>query len=247
MGETTNAPQKVAGLIPYFFYDLYGRILPGLFLLCGLLAEFWNALPTQTLIEGIHNASASEWLVGSAITVAACFIVGLLLSEITRLTLWRLKVPVSLSGLREHFGCGKDEVSAIERAFESRFRFRLDRPEKEGTYLIYCGRLCEFVVISQSPAMDAVAVRVAAEELLSRSLLAASAILFLCTLVPLLCSHIPFLCRLIPFLRSFRPFCLWATIGYLFVGCLSFLSYRHYNRKAILEKFQSFLALTRQG
>ena len=234
MGETTDAPQKVAGLIPYFFYDLYGRILPGLFLLCGLLAEFWNVLPAQTLKKGIHNVSASEWIVGVAVTLAACFVAGLLLSEITRLTVWKLqRVPVSISELREHFGSGKDEVSVIERAFESHFDFRLDRPGKGGRYLIYCGRLCEFVVINQSPAMDAVAVRVAAEELLSRSLLAASVILFLCSLIPLLC--------------SFPPFCLWVTIGYLLIAVLSFSSYRHYNRKAILEKFQSFLALTRQG
>lgn len=225
MGETTDTPHKVAGLIPYFFYDLYGRILPGLYLLSGLLLAFWCKPAALGLKSGVRDASASEWIIGSAIALAACFIVGLLLTEVTRITLWKLRVPVSIEDLRAHFGSAPEVPSTIESAFQSRFGFPLSPPSKSGTYLIGCGRLCEFVVISQSPAMDAVAVRVAAEELLSRSLFVASLIL-------------------LPF--SFRPFNWWALIVYSFVAVLSYGSYKHYRRKSILEKFQMFLALTQR-
>lgn len=227
MPEPIELPHKAGGVVPYFFYDLYGRILPGLFLVCGLFAT-WAAshkARAHGLACAIQEARAAEWTAGAAVILGGSFVIGFLLSEATRLTLWRRRHPVSLERLREYFGAPAGKNSPLEEAFESYFRFRLDHPTEHKAYLIYCARLCEFVVANRSAVLDSVAVRVAAEEVLSRNILVSAVIL----VVASACNAA------------------WvAALVYLVVAALSYASWEHYQRKGILEKFQSFFALTRE-
>jgi hypothetical protein len=101
----------------------------------------------------------------------------------------------------------------------------LDHKSNEGAYLVYCGRLCEFVVICRNGALDSVNVRVAGEELLSRSLVVASCLL----------------CVLSARLRE------WGILSAFFVvGVVALRCFRHYRAKSTREKFQMFLALYRE-
>ena len=226
MAEPIELPQKAGGVVPYFFYDLYGRILPGLFLLCGFIAVWShrNVELASRVAEAIKGASALGWGVALLGVVAVSFLVGFLLSEVTRITLWRFKkVPSTLGKWREHFGEESGERSSIGAAFEAYFGFRLDLESKNEKYLIYCARLCEFAVAIESPPLDAVATRVAAEELLSGSLFWASV-----------------------FLAVANAWALsWLLLVYLVLAGLSYGSYDHYREKGIREKFQMFLAVTK--
>lgn len=66
MSELENLPEKVVGVIPYFFYDLFGRILPGLFLTCGLFLALHHNEHVKNIIKHAQGAGAAEWVVGSA-------------------------------------------------------------------------------------------------------------------------------------------------------------------------------------
>jgi hypothetical protein len=226
MGEVEGLPQKVGGVVPYFFYDLYGRILPGLFLWCGLIAAWWQTPVVQRFVCAVRGLSATGWAFGSLMALAACFLAGFLLSDLTRITLWKLVRPISIKQVRGYFGTPADQKSALETAFESYFGFPMTRAIEEDQDLIWAARLCEFVIVSQNPAMDSVLTRVAAEELLSRSLMVASSIL-----APISACHGT----------------LVASVAYVVIGYLSFSSYKHYRQKGFRERFQTFYALVKSS
>jgi hypothetical protein len=222
MPELESVPEKVASVVPYFFYDLYGRIFPGAFLISGLVFAWSSNKLVKDCATHAAGARAAEWVVGSVLGIAACFVAGFLLSEITRHTLWRFKVPLSLGELREHFGSPPDSECSVESAFRECFGFALDHQSKKQTYLLYCGRLCQLAVATRQYALDAVNVRVDAEDLLSRSLCVASAILLVISLVR----------------------CQWIVgIVYLTLTVITFASFQHYRDKGLRERFQMFLVL----
>jgi hypothetical protein len=223
MSELESLPEKVVSVVPYFFYDLFGRILPGLFFLCGVFLAWRHGSRVQWFLEQAQRARAAEWVVGGVILVAGCFLSGFLLSTVSQV-LWVPRIPVSLATLRDHFGSPATEESSIETAFRAHFGFRLDHSSKEKTYLVYCSRLCQLAVASLHPALDSQSRRVESEELLSRSLCAASIILLLVSAA-----------------RGQWTAC----IAYVVIALLSFLSYRHYRAKGFREKFQMFLVLFR--
>ena len=225
MSELESLPEKVAGGIPYFFYDLFGRIVPGLFLIFGLCFVYRSKPCVKDLLSGAQTARIAEWVVGATIVLVLSFVLGFLLSDLSRFFLWRFSHPVTLAKLRDLFGSASSDESSIEVAFKSYFGFGLDFKSTQDTYLIYCGRLCEFVIVYRNSALDSVNVRVAAEELLSRSLVVASAPLSILAL----------------FDHEW-----WIFGAYFGIAIVSFHSYLHYQRKAIREKFQMFLALSRE-
>lgn len=222
MSELESLPQKVVSVVPYFFYDLFGRILPGLFLLCGVFLAWRHSSRVQWFLEQAQRARAAEWVVGGVILVAGSFLSGFLLSTVSR-ALWKLRIPISLATLRDHFGSPAAAESSIETAFRAHFGFGLDHRTEEKTYLVFCSRLCQLAVASRHPALDSASVRVDAEELLGRSLCAASFILLLLTAA----------------LRQ------WIAFAYTVIAVLSLLSSRHYRAKGIRERFQMFLVLFR--
>lgn len=221
VAEPDSIPERVTAGIPYFFYDLFGRIVPGVFLTCGTGFACRRGPLIQSILMWAKGASTGEWIFGAGVFVVGSFVAGFLLSELSRL-FWLLKIPVSLTYLRNLFGSADGEESVLESSFKSHFGFGLDGDSTERTYLIYCARLCEFVVICRNSALDAVNVRVAGEELLSRSVFWGSVLLFgVCV-----------------WLREWR-----SVVAYFFIGLLSLLSFLHYRKKGIREKFQMFHAL----
>ncbi len=224
MSELENLPEKVVSLIPYFYYDLFSRILPGFFLTFGLFLAFHDKKQVKDLIEGAKGARTAEWVVGCAVLVAACFLVGFLLGQLGRLLWLRFKIPVSLADLRDQFGSTATAESSLEVAFRTHFGFGLNHNTEKKTYLVYCSRLCELAVASRHPALDAVSVRIASEELLSRSLLFAGVILLS--------------------VSGIRQQW-WACGAYIVIASLALRSFIHYREEGIRERFQMFLILWR--
>jgi hypothetical protein len=221
MSELENLPEKVVSLIPYFFYDLFGRIFPGLFLLCGSVLAVRCTNQIQEFFEQAKNALTVEWIVACMVLAAGCFVLGFLISTLSR-ALWRFRVPTSLAALRDQFGSDATTESAIEIAFEAHFHFKLGHETSNKTYLVNCSRLCQLAVTSRHPSLDSVSVRVDAEDLLSRSLFVASVLLLVLN----------------------ASLCHWiACVAYAVLAGISLSSFFHYRKKQIRERFQMFLVL----
>lgn len=54
MGVEDVVPKQVSGMIPHFWFDILGRIVPGGFLLVGLFSEDWH----KSLTEFVHKFAA---------------------------------------------------------------------------------------------------------------------------------------------------------------------------------------------
>lgn len=54
MGAEDVVPKQVSGMIPHFWFDILGRIVPGGFLLVGLFSEDWH----KSLTEFVHRFAA---------------------------------------------------------------------------------------------------------------------------------------------------------------------------------------------
>ena len=145
MSELESLPEKVASSIPYFFYDLFGRIFPGLFLLCGLFIASRHTNLFEEFLGRAEKARTAEWVIGSVILTAACFVTGFLLSMVSR-GLWLFRIPVSLADLRDQFGSSTTAESPLEVAFKANFGFSLDHKSQTRAYLAYCSRLCQLAV-----------------------------------------------------------------------------------------------------
>ncbi len=54
MGAEGDVPKQISGMIPHFWFDILGRIVPGAFLLVGLFSEDWH----QSLTSFLHKFAA---------------------------------------------------------------------------------------------------------------------------------------------------------------------------------------------
>jgi hypothetical protein len=228
----SELPEKIVSIIPYFFYDLFGRIIPGLYLFCGLVLEFRASDQLHGFLLQVHDARITEWILGSWLILVASFVAGILLSVFSR-RLWHSVPFVTLEELRGHFGSGADTESALEKAFFQYFGFSLNQKDFKKKYIVYCSRICHHAVASRHSILDTVMVRIEAEELLSRSLTIANIALFIVSV-----------CRLL-FLNLWRSEWIPAA-AFLILAVVSFESFRHYHPKAVRERFQMFLVLCRQ-
>jgi hypothetical protein len=77
MGVEDTVPKQIGGVIPHFWFDILGRIVPGAFLLVGLFSEDWQ----QSLTSFVHKFAADFPLTSSSVGFfllfsAASFFVG---------------------------------------------------------------------------------------------------------------------------------------------------------------------------
>jgi hypothetical protein len=226
-----SIPEKIVSGIPYFFYDLFGRIVPGVYLLGGTVFALRYHDSVRNLFHTAGDAHTAVWVAGYMLLVLASFAAGLLLGTCSRLFLHlpHIAPTTTLADLRDAFGCERTTVSPLEGAFMERFGFQLSNGgAKERNYLIYCSRLCHLAVAKGNSTLDGVIARVDSEEVFSRSFSVASLILLTLSW------------------RWHEPHreMLWA---YAALSIVSFFSYWHYNRKAMRERFQAFFVLTREA
>src|ERR1700733_911307 len=83
---------RISSIIPHFYYDLLGRILPGAYLIVGLVGVFWNR-PEQVTARCYLGGSAfakSEGAssvllltVGFLLFLASAYLVGFIFGSIS--------------------------------------------------------------------------------------------------------------------------------------------------------------------
>jgi hypothetical protein len=167
---------RLAGSVPYFFYDILGRVFPGLFLLGGLVLTFKGS---QFLQQSFGQVRLLELLLGGTAFAALCFLAGFTLDAVGRWIFHFMRPRYVLSALRHQYGSPADQESQLETAFKTYFGFSLGYTSEDPEYLATCGRLCRLVVAASDSALDSQLARVDAEECLSRALAVASATLMI--------------------------------------------------------------------
>jgi hypothetical protein len=55
-----TASTQIPGIIPHFYYDLIGRVLPGTYLMMGLLALGWNRPELKNVRDLLKSLGVSE-------------------------------------------------------------------------------------------------------------------------------------------------------------------------------------------
>lgn len=130
MGAEDSVPKQIAGVIPHFWFDVLGRIVPGAFLLVGLFSEDWQ----QSLTSFVHTFAKDFPLTSHSVGFfllfsAASFFVGHFLGVLSHYFiawpvafLWPIKkgsvqspndlpIPQMLKNCMESFMCDTKDTS----------------------------------------------------------------------------------------------------------------------------------------
>lgn len=241
-----NASTRIPGIIPHFFYDLIGRILPGAYLIVGLLIILWqqngisNSVP-KYLIEPDVLEKATGLLillltVGLLLFLASAYLVGFLLGAVSYYVerLWNSWKPMTLDQLLGSFDFSERIKAGLKDAFRRQFLFDLEAPDSRSSFreMTETSTLCSYYVWAKNPNLGYMTSRWDAEALASRSVLVVSLALFIIRLIQVLiwwhCTEL------------FKP-------GWLLVFFLTALgairAYEFQRRKQIQGRFSLFQAL----
>jgi len=126
MDEDSGSPERVGGLIPHFFFDLIGRIVPGAFL---LLSSYVLVDPQLELLGRTKDLFKDFPFLGSAAVllafVAAGYFVGLLLGAISYVIehVWARWKPLTIGNVWSRFGSSAQELARLKEVFYSEFGF----------------------------------------------------------------------------------------------------------------------------
>lgn len=113
MGAEGDVPKQVSGIIPHFWFDILGGIVPGAFLLVGLFSEDWH----QSLTSFVHKFAADFPLTTQSVGFlllfsAASFFVGHFLGV---LSYYFIALPVAfLSPIKKGSVCEPDNLPLPE-------------------------------------------------------------------------------------------------------------------------------------
>jgi hypothetical protein len=189
MPEGVEGTEKAGGLIPFFFYDVFARILPGGFLLLSVTLLGLGASDAKVLPERIQEVMKLAPIAGPTVALlvflmAADFI-GFFLGSLSFSVewLWDKVSPLSVEGLRSWLGAAKDEETSVEAAFMKQFGVRLKGGKGQTSNIVHCSFSCWNFVSLHRPGLAVISARWDAEALLSRSVLFASVPLMFWSLV----------------------------------------------------------------
>jgi hypothetical protein len=175
--EPVKSVGGVGSIIPFFFFDLLGRIVPGGFLVLSLGWLGWKPWESTFQIEGVLSASLlflfSAYLIGFVLGTPSYVIEAL----------WKRLVP---------WKCDQLHNSVLLRSFKSQFGFEIAADK-----IPHCAELCHHFVWARNPNLASIGSRWDAEALLARSLALAS-------LIPL--GYSIYLCRYSVALSMFLVF-----------------------------------------
>lgn len=220
---------KVPGIIPHFFFDAIGRIVPGVFLLVGLAwtrPELRDKLfsPWST-DERVSSWSGTGLVLFFLIFLIASYFLGFLLGSLSQpivekgVFAWLL--PLDLKWLRRWMGVQQGKAR-VEDVYEGVFGGAL----ADDCALLYRQSwLCAYYVWQNNQNLGLMGSRWDAEALSSGSIVLASAILILVT--PEWCVE---WIKLVVF-------------GVILVGAL--FGYSYHRKKRLVGRFDLFLAVRR--
>jgi hypothetical protein len=218
MNSLGEFPKQVGGIIPHFFFDAIGRIVPGLYLLAGLAVTTVGPEKLKTTLQSLGVAVAVE--LGISLFLTAYF-VGFFLGPLSYYAIEKLlsRKGWKLDDVRRRYGASAGQDTPFEVGFRARFGLPITDNHQA---IIQSSWLCAYTVWGLSPTLGVLTSRWDAEALLARSTAVASLIpLFVCV----------FRCRL------------GLALIFLSVGTLALVGYWYHREKQVLGRFDLFLAL----
>lgn len=236
MGDDTSTP-KVNTDIPFLFYDVIARVVPGVYLLASTVM-IWGASVIlyrihqllRAVILGTVSAGALASLIGIVILAfwgLASFI-GFLLSSPSYLVVERFLFRgyrLSLDGLKQFLGSGDQAV--LMDLFKKQFGFAIPSGGKE---LNRASFLCAYTVWRKAPGLGSMSGRFDTDLMACQSSF----------LVTILLSAELLMRELWLGLTSY-DWILWIVLGGLLLGCLS--TFPYLREKRVYGRFALYLSL----
>lgn len=224
MANDIPRPSRVGGAIPYFFFDAIGRIVPGAYLIVGMLSAGFE--PKEVIFLKNITMSGPTGLAASFFTLLiASYFIGFVLGPIswTLEAAWRWKWEWSIRKVRQWYGMPSKE-SPIEQRIQERFKFSISDDNNQSERILRASWLCQFYVYNASYQLGIMATRWDAESLAARNVVAAS---------------------LFPFGYSLSNLDWWRAGVFFFIGFFVLLAYRYHRKKQLMGRFDLFLACSK--
>jgi hypothetical protein len=227
-------PARVGGVIPNFFFDAIGRIVPGTYLLVGTL---WvGALPSVESLHSEIRSSVTTVLLFLFCLLSIGYLAGFLLAGVSFLLEWAMakRKMWSLEMLRKRFGDSPLKETKLERVFFERFGFKIIEGNENN--IEACSWLCAFHVWAENPHLGSMASRWDAEALADRSLAAASLIIALEITVAAI--------HAVPHWYCIFWFLDWYHSLWFLLACIiAVIDYDYHRKQRVWGRFQIFASL----
>jgi len=235
LGELTELPARVGAVIPNFFFDAIGRIVPGTYLLAGMLGVGYVS-SIGSLLNQIRS-SVTAAILFSFCLISFGYLAGFLLGAVSYLLEWAMQKREmwNLAMLRKRFGHSTDKETQVERAFYERFGYKI--MDKDENNIEECSWRCAFFVWAENPLLGSMAARWDAEALADRSVATASLIIALEILVLkyLTIPHCYF---------SFWYLHWYYSFWFLEACVIAVIDYEYHRKQRIWGRFQLFGSLS---
>jgi hypothetical protein len=230
----SETPERTDIKIPFFFYDIIGRILPGSFLILGTIITFrghtifsWIAKKAEGEIKIETGVAALVLGVVVILFVGSSALVGMMLASVAHVILgwvWSRIHKLNFANMLKFLNTG--DVPAFREHFERHFgNIDLEDPKQfKGASI-----LCSYYVFCASQGLGTLAARHDAEALSAQSVVLASFILAMTTLTRL--SHKDE----VVFLHGWL-----VVLGSVFVGAV--LTYDYHRKKKVYSRFGLYFA-----
>ena len=216
MAEIPSVTQ-VGGLIPNVWFDLIGRIVPGSYLILGLLYVARHIRAVEALRTYMNQPSLAAPAIGLLMFTGAAYTSGFLLGHASHPLIdsllarpWRVKardidpnVTAALSARYTNWAAGRESEALVRRARD----------------------LCSYYIWNKNPTLAVIFGRWDSEALASESICTASIALFI---VYVWCYGLH-----------------WALVAFPTVAVLAFLGYCYHRPRAIRARFDMFLTLSK--
>jgi len=199
--STLPSASQAIGVIPHFFYDIIGRIIPGAFVIVSVVEMFGLSPQLSFLKDGLTKtpqADATGYVIflGTAALltmVVAAYLVGFMLAApayqmcekfLVKQHGWLFFRPLTLEGLLNPEGSAVAEQERVQKAFEESFGFDLNM-SNAGSVQRQSG-LCAYYVWLNNSNLGQITSRWDAEALGCRTILFAALFLFVIRFIQLL-------------------------------------------------------------
>ena len=244
---------RIGGVIPWFFFDAIGRIVPGMYLIAVVILGSVSPDQVKALLA-LPQGSVTGFATSLVLLLIASYFMGFVLGPLSwlleKLVWWS---PWSIAKVREWYGLSEKTPAPIEECIETHLRFSIAEKKQdpktevpktedskardlktEDQRIRSASKLCQFFVYDASYQLGLLSTRWDAEALAARNTMAAS--LAALILLPILTPHL---------YHSIFP---GINLAFISVGIYfpSAFAYDYHRKKALMGKFDLFLACVSQ-
>jgi len=232
MDEEAPSTKETGGLIPLFFYDVIGRILPGAILMFGVLLyldpQSLLTWPKPLVDTFPKDSTAGYTFAALLIFFGIAHLLGIVLGSLSFSVLenlWKWPFELNICRLQKHLGLTSTTV--LETRYKAHFGSPLPKGSLNGPSF-----LCSYYVWRINPKLGLITARADAELLAARSLLFA---ILLLSVMPVLGQWV----------KEFPPHVWWhweLSLAPFFIA--SALYFHHSRKKRVFDRFALFIVVT---